>query len=205
MASVTPDTLKTTDLSARLRADSLVETATEIEALRQLRELTGDTDGPMERHGVRCFLICERLAVLRGTDIDREAMLVAALLHDIGLYDGASKGGVYVTDGRDFTAELLSGREGWDPARTELCLNAIERHHEVRSQWEAGDEVEFLRRADLLELSFGGISFGTDKAWRNQLFAAVPRKGLVGELAKMVGKAVRERPLSIPKIFARGR
>ncbi len=86
-------------LSGPIRADDVAETALELEALERLRAVTGESDGPMERHGLRCYLICLRLASLRGAEVDRELLLVAALLHDIGLYEGASEGGVYVSDG----------------------------------------------------------------------------------------------------------
>jgi hypothetical protein len=35
------------------------------------------------------------------------------------------------------------------------------------------------------------------------LNAAVPRAGLIGELAREVGRALRERPLTVPQIFWR--
>ena len=193
-----------TDLSSRLRADEAVETDAERAALDRLREVAGGEDGPMERHGLRCFLISERLGELRGVEVDRELLLVAGLLHDIGLYDGASRGGAYIADGREDAAELLGGREGWDGARTERCLDAIERHHELRPQWAAGTEVELLRRADLVELSRGLISFGAGRPWLAGLWRAVPRDGTYGEISRMVLKAARERPASLPKIFLRG-
>ncbi|HKJ35262.1 MAG TPA: HD domain-containing protein [Solirubrobacterales bacterium] len=191
------------DVSNRVLAAELVETQAERDSLVRLRELAGADDGPMERHGLRCFLICERLAEQRGVEIDRELLLVASILHDIGLYDGASQGGVYVTDGRDFAAELLAGRDGWSEARTARCLDAIERHHELRPQWDAGVEVELLRRADMVELSRGLIGFGAGRAWLSQLWRAVPREGTYREIGKMVLKAARERPASLPRIFKR--
>jgi hypothetical protein len=193
------------DLSARVLADDLVETATEREALRRLREITGDEDGGMERHGLRCHLIGERLARRRGIGIDRELSLVAGLVHDIGLYDDASRGGVYVSDGREWARGFLTGREGWGRERVELCLDAIERHHELRSQWQAGAEVELLRRADLADLSRGLIGFGAGRGWYSDLWRAVPRDGTYAEIGKMVLKAARERPASLPRIFIRGR
>ncbi len=189
---------------ARLSADEVVASADEREALARLRELTGAADGPMERHGLRCFLICQRLATRAGTPIDREVMLVAALLHDIGLYEGASEGGAYVTDGRHYAERMLSARQGWDGERLRLCLDAIERHHELRPQWRAGAEVELLRRADLIELSAGAVSFGAGRGWLRGLASAVPRRGLYGEVGAMVVKALRERPLTMPLILLRG-
>ena len=192
------------EATGAVTAEDLVRSEAEVAALTALREVTGEAGGPMERHGMRCFLISERQAADRDLMVDHEILLVAGLLHDIGLYDGASEGGVYVTDGRNFAERLLAGRPGWDERRTLLCLEAIERHHEVRPQWHAGPEVELMRRADMVELSSGLINFGVSRGWIRGLWRAVPRDGLYGEVGKMVAKAARERPTSLPKILIRG-
>lgn len=194
-----------TELSAATDADSLARTSTERAALERLREVVGDRGGAMERHGLRCFLIAERLAGLRGAAIDREALFVAALLHDIGLYEEASSGGVYVSDGMEFAAAFLAGQGGWSTERARVCLDAIERHHELRPQWAAGVEVEVLRRADLADLSRGAIAHGAGRRWLSELWAAVPREGTYKEIGRMVLKAARERPATLPRIFLRGR
>ncbi len=142
----------------------------------------------MERHGLRCYLICLRLASLRGAEVDRELLLVAALLHDIGLYDGASEGGVYVSDGAVYAERLLAGREAWPAERVRRCLDAIERHHELRSQWAAGLEVELLRRADLVDVSAGLISHGAGRAWLRELGRCVRRDGTYREIGGLVLK-----------------
>ncbi len=192
------------EATGAVTAEDLVRSEAEVAALTALREVTGEAGGPMERHGMRCFLISERQAADRDLMVDHEILLVAGLLHDIGLYDGASEGGVYVTDGRNFAERLLAGRPGWDARRTLLCLEAIERHHEVRPQWHAGPEVELMRRADMVELSSGLVNFGVSRGWIRGLWRAVPRDGLYGEVGKMVAKAARERPTSLPKILIRG-
>ena len=46
----------------RRRADELVCTESEAVALEALRTATGETDGDMERHTMRQYLIAERLA-----------------------------------------------------------------------------------------------------------------------------------------------
>lgn len=189
----------------RVTADDLARSPDELEALARLRAATGDVDGPMERHGLRCYLICEKLAEQGGHQLDGEVMLIAGLVHDIGLYEDASEGGVYVTDGRHFAEGMLRGREEWPPERLRLLGEAIERHHEVRPQWEAGAEVELLRQADLIELSGGLVPFGLDRGWIRGLWSAVPRDGIYGEVGKMVARALRERPLTVPRIFIRGR
>jgi hypothetical protein len=185
-----------------LTADELVRTDAEREALARLREVTGERGGPMERHGMRCFLIAAELAAAGGREVDREALLIAGLLHDVGLYDGAAEGGAYVTDGRHFAERMLAAR-GWSGDRLRRCLDAIELHHDLVPVWDAGAEAELMRRADLVELSSGAIAFGLRRSWLRGLFAAVPREGIYGEVGKMVAKAARERPLTLPLIFFR--
>jgi hypothetical protein len=188
----------------RVRADDLVQSDAERAALTALREVTGEVDGPMERHSMRCFLLAERMAADRGLMVDHEVLLIAGLLHDIGLYEGASAGGVYTTDGAEFAGHLLAGRPGWDERRLGLCRDAIDRHHEVRSQWEDGAEVELMRRADMTELSSGVVNFGVSRGWIRGLWRAVPRDGLYPHIARMVADVLRERPASLPRILIRG-
>lgn len=182
--------------------DEIVRTDAEHEALERLRAATGGPDGPMERHCLRTRHIADRIAGQRGWAIDPEVLTIAAILHDIGLYPGVSRGGVYTADGAELARELLGAR-GWPEDRIERCVLAIDRHHEVRRQIAHGGEVEALRLADLVELSGGVLSFGAGRDWLRSLNASVPRAGLVGELVREVGRALRERPLTMPQIFWR--
>jgi len=95
------------------RADELAETPAERASLDALRTASGETDGAMERHCVRQFLIAERLGELDGAVVDRELLLCAALLHDAGLYPSVATGDVYVSDRRwlvDGAIRLLHAR-----------------------------------------------------------------------------------------------
>jgi predicted hydrolase (HD superfamily) len=183
-------------------AEDLIRTDSERAALNRLRDITGETRGPMERHGLRVFLIADRLATAREAQVDREVLLIAGLLHDIGLYDEASHGGVYVKEGAEFTADLLQAQD-WDEGRIRLCFDAIERHHELRSQWDRGAEVEMIRRADLVDLSSGLVSFGLTREWLHDLFESVPRDGTYGTIGREVGKQLLHRPLKFAQIFRR--
>jgi HD domain len=184
------------------RFDELAVTPAERDALQRLRTATGAVDGPMERHCLRARYIAAELAGRRGWEIDGELLTVAAILHDIGLYPSASRGGVYTADGAELAREILPGH-GWSAERVERCAEAIDRHHELRSQLGFGGEVEALRLADLVELSGGLIAFGLDRGWLRELGRTVPRRGLAGELVREVGRALRERPLTVPRIFWR--
>ncbi len=184
------------------RAEDLARTDSETVALAALRDATGETGGPMERHSRRVFLIADRLATARGLRVDREVLLIAGLLHDVGLYDAASHGGVYVKEGAEFTAELLRAQD-WDENRIRLCFDAIERHHELRSQWDRGAEVERIRRADLVDLSHRLIRFGLSHEWIHDLFESVSRDGTYRTIGYDVARVLRHRPLTLPQIFRR--
>ena len=183
-------------------AEDLARTDSENAALAALREATGETGGPMERHGLRVFLIADRLATARELKVDREVLLIAGLLHDVGLYDAASHGGVYVKEGAEFTAEIFR-KQGWKEDRIRLCFDAIERHHELRSQWDRGAEVELIRRADLVDLSDGLIRFGLSREWIRDLFRSVSRQGTYRTIGFEVARVLRHRPLTLPQIFRR--
>jgi hypothetical protein len=184
------------------RFDQLVTTPAARDALGWLRSATGRVNGPMERHCMRVHQIAVELADRRGWAFDREVMLVASILHDVGLYPSASRGGVYTQDGAELARELLH-RHGWSDHRVDRCAEAIDRHHDVRRQLARGGEVEAVRLADLIDLSGGLISCGLDRRWLRQLAHTVPRRGLAGELARELGRALRERPLTLIAIFRR--
>jgi uncharacterized protein len=183
--------------------EQLAVTPAERDALDRLRSATGVIAGPMERHCLRCRHIAAELADQRGWSSDGEVLTVAAILHDIGLYPAVSRGGVYTADGAALAREILPAF-AWEPARVALCATAIDRHHDVRGQRAAGAEVEAIRLADLVDLSAGLLSFGLSRAWCASLREAVPMRGLAGELLREVGRALRERPLTMPRILLRG-
>jgi hypothetical protein len=182
--------------------DELASTPAERLALSRLREATGVSNGAMERHCLRCRQIAARVAGSRGWVIDGEVLTVAAILHDIGLYPGVATDAAYTADGAALARAMLP-EFGWSADRIQLCADAIDRHHDLRRQRARGAEVEALRLADLIDLSGGMIRFGLGRDGLRRLFAEVPRRGLYGELAREVGRAVRERPLTLPRIFLR--
>ena len=153
----------------------------------------------MERHGLRVFLIADRPATRARTKVDREVLLIAGLLHDVGLYDAASHGGVYVREGAEFTAEILRAR-GWDEERIRLCFDAIERHHELRSQWDRGAEVELIRRAHLVDVSSGLVPIRIEPGVaQGPLPVRVQGRHLPHDRYE-VARVLRHRPLTFPQI-----
>ncbi|MCW3015821.1 MAG: Metal dependent phosphohydrolase [Solirubrobacterales bacterium] len=184
-------------------AEDLCTTPATQRCLAVLRDLSGDVNGPMERHSIRVVLLAEELARQGGHTLDSELVLCAGLLHDLGLYPGAASKAAYVTDSRRL-AETILTEEGWPAERVELAAEAVERHHELPQQWSRGTEVELLRRADLIEVSHGLVSFGVTREFRTDLLQRIPRDGFVGEVLRGLGRALRERPATLWRIVKPG-
>src|SRR3954470_22438978 len=125
----------------RRHADELVCTEAEAAALEALRAATGETDGGMERHTVRQYLIAERIADVRSIPYDRELLLCASFLHDAGLYGPASTGDVYIKDFARYARRTLEPF-GWPDERLRVCLDACEQHHALTTRWWMATEVE---------------------------------------------------------------
>jgi hypothetical protein len=182
------------------RADELVETELERRCLDELRRASGEVDGPMERHCVRNFLLVEMLAAKRGVTVDREVVLCGAFLHDVGLYDSVTHGGVYTDEGGEFAARLFT-EAGASPERARLVDDTCAFHHAVTDQSKRGVEVELMRLADRIEVSGGLLPAGLARSQVRALFAEIPRKGFYGGVAGLLRHALAERPLSLPRIF----
>lgn len=184
----------------RPTADGIVSTELERRSLEELRRASGEVDGPMERHCVRCFLLVEQLAAKRGLTIDREVALSAAFLHDIGLYDAVSHGGVYTDEGGELARSLFADA-GETAERATLVADACAYHHALRDQSSRGAEVELLRLADRIEVSGGTIRSGLSGREVGDIFEAVPRDGFYKGVAALVGHVLRTRPLTMPRVF----
>jgi hypothetical protein len=152
----------------------------------------------MENHCARAFVVAEELARHARLEIDRELLLCAAWLHDAGLYPGAATHDTYVADGRHLAQRLLD----WPAERMTRLGDAIEYHHELRPQWDRGPEVELMRRADLVEVSQTLVTFGLPRPWLRGLRSAIPPAGMVPEISRLLLGALRERPATLPQIFA---
>jgi hypothetical protein len=163
--------------ATRRYGDELIRTEAEAAALEALRAATGEVHGDMERHTMRQYLIAERLADTRGVPYDRELLLCASFLHDSGLYDPASTGDVYIKDSARYARRTLEPL-GWPEDRLRVCLDACEQHHAFTTRWWMANEVELVRRSDLVEVLPELVRFGIPRSWlKRELWHAVPRAG----------------------------
>lgn len=104
----------------------------------------------MLNHVLRSWLWAEAFAIIEGrTDIDRELLYVAAVLHDIGLvpeFDNVFRS--YEESGGHVAVALTRGA-GWDQRRGQRALEVIVRHN-----WPAVDPDLDLE-GYLLEIATG--------------------------------------------------
>jgi hypothetical protein len=178
-----------------VNADALSATPAAQAALQTLRAAAG-ADSPMERHCLRQFAIAERLAGDR--DFDRELLLCACWLHDLGLYTHSRD--PYVTEGARLAARVLEPL-GWPPERLQRCMDACEQHHAPRSRMAMGLEVELVRRSDLVDVTAGLVNFGLDRGWLRDLFREVPRNGLWRLIGSAILGELRHRPATLTHVF----
>jgi hypothetical protein len=176
-------------------ADALSYSPAPQAALQALRAAAGSY-GPMERHCLRQFAIAERLASERA--FDRELLLCACWLHDVGLFTRSRD--PYVTEGARLAARVL-GPFGWPPERLQRCMDACEQHHAPRSRMAMGLEVELVRQSDLVDVTAGLVNFGLDRRWLRDLFREVPRDGLWRLIGRAVLGELRHRPASLTGVF----
>lgn len=178
-------------------SDRLCGTPAERAALERVRTASNDV---FERHSLRVFLIAEELGARDGVDFDREVLLVAALLHDIGLYRRPQPGSTYVVEGR-IDGDEIGREQDWAQERIALLCDAIERHHEVRAQWDRGTEVELIRRADFADaVPLGWRRFGLEAGWIGALHARVPKRGMYPAIVALLKS---QPPASLLRIFVR--
>ncbi len=181
-------------------ADTLIETDLERRCLEELRRASDEVDGPMERHCVRCFMLIELLAQRRSLEFDRELVISACFLHDAGIYPSLSHGGVY-TDESGIVAEQLFLDAGASAERAALARETCAQHHALRDQSAKGAEVELMRLADRIEVSGGVIRSGLSGREVGDIFERVSRKGFYTGIGALLVGVLRDRPLTLPRIF----
>jgi hypothetical protein len=180
---------------AVVNADALSASPAARAALEALRAAAG-SDSPLERHCLRQFAIAERLAGDRA--FDRELLLCACWLHDLGLFTVSRD--PYVTEGARLAARVLKPF-GWPPERLQRCMDACEQHHAARSRMAMGLEVELVRQSDLVDVSAGLVGFGLDRRWLRELFRELSRDGLWRLIGWSVLSELRHRPASLAHVF----
>lgn len=136
------------------------------------------------------------LALLPGaTDDDRRKIAIAACFHDLGIWSDGTLDYLPPSSrrARDYLAS--QGLGGW----TEEVEAMIDEHHKLRAyRGPHARLAEAFRKADLVDVSRGLVTFGIPRDTVRALKAAYPNEGFHKTLMGLAGGWFRQHPLSPP-------
>lgn len=124
-------------------------------------------------HVHRVANLCWALKHNSDTD-DVEKIAIAAVYHDIGIWTDSTFD--YLDPSRRMASAYLSqhGKAEWN----EEIATMIDMHHKITSyKGPFRENVEAFRKADLLDLSMGKISFGIKRQFIQENYRRFPLRG----------------------------
>jgi hypothetical protein len=106
---------------------------------------TGVLADAVVRHSTRTFLLARAYAGVEAISFDDEGLLVAALLHDLGLSEAMRNPAGPFPEVGAAALRRLFGELAADPRRADLLAEAIELHMRLFPRWSRGAEVGLLQ------------------------------------------------------------
>ena len=153
--------------------------------------LGGDFAG-YRNHAYRVMNLC---LVLSSADDEarRERIAIAAAFHDLGIWTAATFD--YIPPSVDLASAHLraSGQSPWAP---EIETTIREHHKLTRYRPNPDWLVEPFRRADLIDVSRGVVTFGLPHALIKDVFAQWPSAGFHKRLVQLSLNRLVSHPLS---------
>ncbi|OLT22710.1 hypothetical protein BJF79_14810 [Actinomadura sp. CNU-125] len=150
-------------------------------------------------HSARTYLFGRALGEGRGlrpgADYDDEALLLACLLHDLGLTEGGDGGERFEVDGADYAAAFLRDN-GLDEERIRVVWEAIALHTSLGIAHRMRPEIALTHAGSGADV----VAFGADAlpgGIADRAHAAFPRldagreltDAIIGQIARKPGKA----------------
>jgi hypothetical protein len=163
------------------------------EAESHLREVS---TLPMVHHCLRTYYFSAILCELSGArrSVDKEALYVAALLHDVGLFQVSPPTGQHCfTVGSAREARRIAGNAGWDEARQDRMALAITTNiNSFVSLEEYGPEAHFMSVGGLVEVIAQERKVHPENL--AELLHRYPRDGFAAEAVRLIRQEVRRNP-----------
>lgn len=123
--------------------------------------------------------------------LDREALCVAALLHDTGLFDTDRQGCFTVAGAR--RARQITAAAGWPKARQDSVALAITTNlNPFVSTSRYGSVAHYLREGGLVDVMAQQWAIHPDNL--NEILDRYPRDGFVEDTVRLVGQEARRNP-----------
>jgi hypothetical protein len=139
-------------------------------------------------HVYRVFNVCRALAADAADRDDKIAY--AAAFHDLGIWSDRTVD--YLPPSSRRLRERLErdGRTAWSRELSDM----VDFHHKLLPV-RGADLVEAFRRADLVDLSLGLVTFGLPRGWLRELATTFPAAGFHGRVVQLVGGWAVRHPL----------
>ncbi len=166
------------------------------EILGTWREAIGRDFTAYRNHVYRMANFC--LALRDCNQEDRDKIAIAGAFHDIGIWSDGTFDYLppSVARAREYLA--ATGREAW---AEEISL-MVDMHHKLkRFRDERYPLVEVFRKADLVDVSLGIVTFGIPRAHIAAVKRAFPNTGFHKRLVQLTGGWLAKHPVSPPPFF----
>ena len=141
-----------------------------------------------------CCRVINFCAALTASDAERlKKMQIAAAFHDLGIWtDGTFD---YLDPSEQRARTYLTQQNQMDAAPEIGAM--IQQHHKVTPySRDPEDLAEAFRKADLVDVSGGLITFGIPRAFVREVRAHFPNAGFHKRLVQLSGKRLLSHPLS---------
>jgi len=162
-------------------------------ALEAMRDL-GHTD--VLRHGWRCHCWGMAFAANRRAEVDEELLLVASLMHDLGIADqaGAQASGCACFTGHSADRAMqLARQHGWLEGRTQALGDAITLHMNGQVDEAQGLEAHLLQQATACDV-IGARLAQLPARYRQQVLQAHPRGDFDAEFSRFMAGQSKQQP-----------
>jgi hypothetical protein len=163
------------------------------EAEQYLRAASSEA---MVNHSLRTYYFSGIMYELGGERraIDREALYVAALMHDVGLFETPRPPGEHCfTVGGAREARRIAGEAGWDDARQDRMAVAITTNLNARVPLEEfGVEAHFMRVGGLVEVLAQEWKVHPENI--AEILARYPRAGFAADALVHVAREAEHNP-----------
>ena len=148
-------------------------------------------------HVLRVLDLCDLLHHRSGADEEspptsRVEFLVAGACHDLGIWTAGTFD--YLGPSVALARDVLDRRGR--PDLESVVAAMIEQHHKLRSAGPPGSPVELFRRADTVDVTFGGRRFGLPHREYRAVLSRYPDRGFHPLLVALAAKRLRTHPFS---------
>lgn len=119
------------------------------------------------------------------------AILIASAFHDLGIWTGSTLD--YLPPSVALAKSYLSNHD-LGALESEVCAVMTEHHKLLPYKGQFSPSVESFRRADLIDVSLGGIRFGLPSSFVQSVRAAFPNAGFHRLLARLTARQFLRSP-----------